>query len=352
MNHKKNVCINARFLTQKISGVQRFAIELSIRLQKLDPDIVFLSPKVAMNSDLANKLNVVVVGEFTGHLWEQIELPLYLKSHGSPLLINFCNTAPVLYSNKISTIHDLSFYFSEWFSWRFSFLYKNIIPRIARSSRLIFTGATCIEGELSRRFNLPDGKVSLVKSAVSKIFYNDCSSSIYNFEYILVVGSVDPRKNLNRVLEAYSLLNSKEHLVIVGSSGAIFKAGYDPRLVANDRIHFTGYVSDEQLRILYSGAKLFFYPSLYEGFGIPPIEAQACGCPILVSNAASLPEVCGESAIYCDPLSISDMKDKLDLCLRSESLRSRLVEKGYVNVSRFSWDVSANHIVACIKGLL
>lgn len=109
-----------------------------------------------------------------------------------------------------------------------------------------------------------------------------------------------------------------------------------------------GRVTDEQLISLYSGAEAFIYPSFYEGFGLPPLEAQACGCPVICSNAASLPEVCGDSALYFSPHDTSDIADKIDLLLSRPEIAEDLINKGYKNIQRFSWEESARRLLTII----
>ena len=124
--------INSRFLTQEITGVQRFAIEISLRLKDLLKDnVLFVAPYNVIQSEIAKRLNVQIIGNHTGHLWEQWDLPHYLKKNGSPLLLNLCNLAPLRYKNKISTIHDVSFVrYPQTFSKKFLFFYKFMIPKI------------------------------------------------------------------------------------------------------------------------------------------------------------------------------------------------------------------------------
>src|SRR5687768_11068529 len=132
--------VNARFLTQPITGVQRFAIEISKELKKANPQIKFIAPKEIIHHNLANELNAQLYGKMSGHFWEQLELPAYLKKQHSPLLINLANLAPVTYNNYIATIHDLSFLqFPKSYSRKFYYYYKFLIPKIAGRAKKIIT---------------------------------------------------------------------------------------------------------------------------------------------------------------------------------------------------------------------
>lgn len=164
--------------------------------------------------------------------------------------------------------------------------------------------------------------------------------------YILFVGNTNPRKNLNRLLKAYDMAKDKgeiaHQLIIAGDQGWKF----DRELALNGVKHkkdirFIGFVADEDMNALYSAASLFVFPTLYEGFGIPVIEAQTCGVPVLTSNVSALPEVGGDGAIYVDPYCEEDICDGILKVLQDETLRKKLVESGYQNRKRFSWKKSA-----------
>ena len=165
------VVVNARFVTQNITGVQRFAIELAKQLKLHLPNLVFVSPKLKNPSAISKQLEVVEVGKLTSHFWEQIELPQYLKSLGNPLLVCLCNTAPIFYQKKIVCIHDLAFKFEPaWFSTSFQILYNFLIPRVVRSSIKILTVSDYSKKSLLEYYKLPDKKIEVIYNAVSKVF--------------------------------------------------------------------------------------------------------------------------------------------------------------------------------------
>lgn len=342
--------INARFLSQPISGVQRYAIEISRQLKKINPDIVFIAPKNIAHKELADELAVEVVGNLTGYLWEQFELPIYLKKQGSPLLINLCNTAPLFYENKMVTLHDVAFErFPQNFSWKFRYAYQFLMPRIVKSSKQLLTVSAFSKDEISAVYGINKNRIKIVHNAVSGNFRFVESET--HGKYILAVSSLNYQKNFHSLIQAYNLLKEKNiKLYLVG---AINKNFADHKLVedieSNPNIKFMGRVDDDKLIQLYSNAQCFVYPSLYEGFGIPPLEAQACGCPCVVSNAASLPEVCANSVIYCDPFEVLDMAKKIQLVIDDEALRIELRAKGFKNIKRFSWEKSAQRIIQIIE---
>ena len=172
--------------------------------------------------------------------------------------------------------------------------------------------------------------------------------------FVLFVGNVKPDKNLKNLL--FALEKMDLNLVIVGKkdgfiTGDSVISEIIRRKNLSDRIFFTGYVKDADIAAIYNLAKLFVFPSLYEGFGIPPLEAQACGCPVACSDAASLPEACGDSVMYFDPHSVKDMRDKIQMVLDDENLQNELRAKGFENVKRFSWERSAKQIIEIMENL-
>ncbi|WP_040726073.1 glycosyltransferase family 1 protein [Thiomicrorhabdus sp. Kp2] len=345
------IFINARFLSQNITGVQRYAIEISRQLKKSGSAVRFLAPKNIIHLDLAEEFNAEILGTLTGHLWEQIELPRYLKKHGNPLLLNLCNTAPLLYENKVVTLHDIAFErYPQTFSWRFRYAYQFAMPRIAKTSKKLLTDSNFSKNEISDVYGVDNNKIEIVHCAVSANFQPVAPEERLE-KYILAVSSINYQKNFRALIQAFNLLNNKSiKLYLVG---ALNKNFADHKLVEdierNPNIQFMGRVDDDELVRLYSNAQCFVYPSLYEGFGIPPLEAQACGCPCIVSNAASLPEVCDDSVVYCDPYDIEDMARQLEFVLSDQVLRDALIQKGFKNVKRFSWEKSAKQILKIIK---
>ncbi|MCM8819713.1 MAG: glycosyltransferase family 4 protein [Candidatus Omnitrophica bacterium] len=357
MRENSKIFVNSRFLTQRITGSQRFAIEISKQLKKLQPNrFVFVAPKNIVHFDIANELDVRTVGFNTGHLWEQIDLPMYLKKHNNPLLINLVNTAPIFYGNKIVTVHDISWYhFSDYVTPKFYYYYKILIPRVIKNSKKIFTVSFFSRDDIIKSLNLKDIKIDVVYNSVSDKF------KFLNLErekIILSVASLQPYKNISNLIKAFILLKTNNKfnnykLTLVGSINKKIFSKTDIFEISKGRddIIFAEYVSDDKLIEYYNKAEVFVLPSLFEGFGIPPLEAMACGCPCVVSNVASLPEVCGDAAYYVNPYDVKDIADGIEKVLTDENLRDDLIKKGFENVKRFSWESSARKIIEIIDSL-
>jgi len=339
--------VNARFLTNNITGVQRAAIEISLYLKKMYEDIKFVTPGNVIHKEIADKLDAEKYGMFSGHLWEQFELPRYLKSKNNCLLLNLANTAPLFYKNKIVTIHDVAFLkHPQWYSKRFYYFYKFLIPRIAKNSVKVITVSEYSKNDIIKRLNVPGVKIEVIKCAVSDKFLKSINNSIPNKygKYILAISSFSPRKNFEGIVSAFNKLNlMNTKLVMVGcESKHVNNPKLKTMIQSNNQIIFAGNVSDDELIGLYKNACLFVFPSLYEGFGIPPLEAMACGCPCLVSNTSSLPEICGDAALFCDPYKIEDIADNINRLLNDDILRNRLVSSGLEHIKKFGWQKTAS----------
>ncbi|CAN5137445.1 glycosyltransferase family 1 protein [soil metagenome] len=348
--------VNARFLTQNITGVQKFAIEISKQVKKKLKKVIFVSPRNIIHKSLAEYLDVKIVGRFSGHLWEQLELPYYLRNLTSkPILLNLANTAPLGYKDKVVTVHDLAFIHNpKWFSKKFYYYYKFLIPKILTQSIQIFTVSNFSKSELVKIYKISPDKITVVYNAISHDFLEKKGNLLRNNfnKYILGVSSLEPRKNIKTLINSFEeLAEPNLSLVLVGKENPeVFSDNNFERYKSyKEKIHFTGYVSDEELVRLYSHAELFVYPSLYEGFGLPPLEAMASGCPVLVSNTTSMPEICGDAALYFDPNNGKELSSLILNVLNVNELRKTLIEKGADRVKKFSWSASADAIINSIK---
>jgi glycosyltransferase involved in cell wall biosynthesis len=345
--------INGRFLTQRVTGVQRNAYELTKHLLPLLENVSVLVPKDTINEsyDIKN-WPLSRCGYSKGVVWEQVELPMYLaRQKGSPLLINLTNTAPLAYSQQIVSIMDMAtFIRPSWFTKRFALYYQWLVPKIARNSKAIFTISVNSKQDIVRFTGVPESKIKVIHCSISDIFSSDIISNSKIVEklgltsqgYFLAVSSLDPRKNFQRLIEIFSEIDNQFPLVIVGSKGKVFSSmGVSDKNMDIDKIIFTNYITDEELKSLYQSSLCFIYPSLYEGFGIPPLEAMANGCPTIVSNTSSLPEVCGNASLYVDPYDKESIIAAIKQVSKNEAVRVDLVKKGHENVKRFSWKSSA-----------
>lgn len=335
------IVINTKFLSQKLTGVHRYSIELCKHLPNRlgEHEIVLAGPKDAVMIDELSHFRFEQFGKLKGNLWEQFELPAFLKKNGSPLLINFSGISPVFYSNKILYIHDLAYmHHPEWFSKSFGMAYNLLLPYAARKAKKVFTVSEYSKQDIAHNYKLSPEKVEVVYAAASEKFVN---LNLEKDNFVLMVSSLDPRKNMKRAIEAFIKVETDYRLIIIGDKMKSFSNPDLEKFSNEERIVFTGYLSDDELRNYYNRAKIFLYPSLFEGFGIPPMEAQKCGCPAIVSEITCLPEVYEDSVFYCDPFETDSIKNAIEQLISNEDLQKDLIRKGFENAKRFSWEKSA-----------
>lgn len=348
------VVVNARFLTQRTTGVQRFAIEISLRLKELIGGIEFVSPDNIEQKDVFEALGAKIIGSHHGHVWEQVDLPRYLKRKGNPLLINLANMAPLFYKNKVVTIHDVAYkVFPQTYPKSFLLFYSFVIPRLLRNSRHVVTVSEYSKQEILKYYGIADSKVSVVYNAVSELFKPTDEESTE--KYFLAVSSMNYRKNFLYILEAftqYQKQGGKAALYIIGDlKNKSFKEIDLSQYMNNSQIKFLGRVSDEDLVAYYGKALAFIYPSFYEGFGIPPLEAQACNCPAICADASCLPEIFGDSVLYCNPYQPKSLVKNMELLAADTDFREKLIKKGKENLQRYSWQKSAERMAEIIQNI-
>ena len=337
-----------------MTGVQRFAEEISLQIEYMRDDVILLVPdvKAIKKQSLLKRFNIEEVPGLNGHLWEQITLPLYLLRRKSPLLINLGNTAPVFYSHQVATHHDITYLkYPKSFPFSFRLLYRIISPLMIRNSKQVVTVSQFSRSEISSQYRCQEEKIKIIYNAVSDLFEptKEVTSEPDKERYLLAVSSTNYHKNFHGLIDAFSDANLDIDLKIIGDSADVFSTLDLKR--NHPRIHFVGRVNDDELVKLYQHATAFVFPSFYEGFGIPPLEAQACGCPVISSNTASMPEVLGESVLYFNPESKREIINALSLIVSDVELRAQLVEKGFKNKERFSWGESASKLNDIIRNV-
>ena len=330
------IALNARFYSHVPTGMQRYGIEMANRLGDLLDVVRPSSPLRGAK----------------GHLWEQVYLP---AASGNRLLWSPNNTGPLAMSRQICTMHDIiPVEHPEWFNARFAAWYQWLLPRLTHRVRHMIAVSQFTKDRIVERFGVNPDKITVVWNGVDEQFRPRTSEEIEEVRqalgigsprYLLCLGSLEPRKNVRRLLTAWSRLSRELpedlSLVIVGSKGAslVFKDAGITEVPAG--VHFTGYAKQEHLPALYSGALALVYPSLYEGFGLPPLEAMACGTPVITSSTTSLPEITAGGALLVNPLSEDEIAGAILQMVRDEELRNRLRTQSLAHASRLTWDLAA-----------
>lgn len=267
----------------------------------------------------------------------------------------------------VVTLHDVAFKkYPEFFSWRDRILFSTLLLLSLKRSAAILAISNHGKSEIIKYYPFLEGKVFVTMLAANPIFRKiddkqrlEAIRKIYQLdgEYLLAVGNIQPRKNLLRILEAYDTVRKKIiglKLVIVGKAkwkSSIIYEEVTRRGLERDVI-FTGYVSDDELVFLYNGAKLFLYPSIYEGFGLPILEAMSCGTPVITSNTASMPEVAGNAAMLIDPLDTDQIGEGIEKVIKSPDLSKEMSIKGLRQAAKFSWEKTARDTFEVYRNIL
>jgi glycosyltransferase involved in cell wall biosynthesis len=330
-----DIVLNARSLTAQVGGVQRYTAELCNRLN----DIVPVSPRHPLHGA-------------KGHLWEQASLPLRTEGR---LLFSPGNSGPLAIERQIVTIHDIAVLdHPEWFNRHFARWYSWLLPRLLKRVRRIIAVSEFTKRRIVNAIGIDPEKIAVIPNGIDERFRStpkvhsrkDCQNTIVPCEsYILSVGSLEPRKNLNRLLQAWSRclaeLPSSVWLVITGLKGSRRVFQDASSLPDIPRVYFTGYLPDSDLGILYQGATALIYPSVYEGFGLPVLEAMACGVPSIAGNNTSLPEVMAEAGLSVDPYDVDQIAAAIVRVVRDRCFREELKRRSLVRSRLFDWDRTA-----------
>jgi len=357
----RRIYINGRFLTQRVTGVQRYAREI---LSELDTLLAKGGPGSELEWKLVapagttlpplQRINGVHCGLLSGHAWEQFDLPRITRGG---LLVSFGSTGPYFKARQVVTIHDASVYrVPDAFSWKFRAWYRLIVRQIVRRAPRTLAVSEFAAREAATFFGAPASRIHVTAEGwqhLLRFAQDDSVLARYGLSpqsYVLAVSSPTPNKNFSLVVEAMSRLRDLPlRFVLAGAVDA--RVLVSANMHADDRVTRVGYVSDAELKSLYANALCFVFPSKYEGFGIPALEAMALGCPVTTSSIDAAKEVCGDAARYFDPGDPAALEGILRSLWSSAAEREHMSERGRKRAERFAWSASARKtldtIVAC-----
>jgi glycosyltransferase involved in cell wall biosynthesis len=349
----RRLAINGRFLGRPATGVDRFAYEtvraLDLLFAERDPIVADLHAELYVPAALRGLKNPFAhvplreAGGGTGMRWEQISLPW--AATGS-LLLNLCNSGPLFCRRQVTVLHDAApVRVPQSYSRAFSTWYRLMAPRVGHIARRILTVSEFSRRELADAYRIPAKKIGVVPESGEHMLRVPASDLAprwgeWRRPYVLAVGSRNYHKNFRLVVEAAKLIGDAPFdIVVVGGSDPRVYGDAQPAL--DGIVKHLGYVSDAELTTLYRGAACFVYPSRYEGFGLPPVEALALGCPVVASCLPSIVEACGDAVLYVSP---DDPRELADLLLRvssDDALRERLRERGRARTAQLTWRATA-----------
>lgn len=286
------------------------------------------------------------------HLWEQIILPLAARDG---LLVNLSGSAPWRAKRQLALMHDAAvFDHPDAYTGMFVWWYRKLFHRLARCGARLLTVSAFSRTRLAAGLSVSPSRIGLLPNGadhLDEVRPDDSVLARHGLQagrFLLAVASANPTKNLQALVAAFARLpvDPALRLVLVGGANRQVFAG-DAMAYPPGVVHI-GYQDDAALKSLYRHAIALVFPSLYEGFGLPPLEAMACGCPVAAGFAAAIPEVCGEAALYFDPHSVDAIAEALQRLLDDVDLRERLRRAGLERASAFRWSDSARVLQACV----
>lgn len=348
------LAVNARYQHRRIAGVERYADEISSRLQL---EKRFIKP-------------IRPLGQVAGHLWEQFVLPRLIEA--DEILWSPANSSAWSAANQVVTIHDASvFDHPEWFRPAFAAWTRLSWNILSKQAKAIITVSEFSKRRLGYFLKIPDEKIHVVYNGVGEPFKPQSIKSINVVKekygilkpYFLFVGTQEPRKNLKALIQAWETadLNGYE-LFIAGaeSAGHVFNVTNHSHSIRHAAYPFRAlsvtyksatYIPDEDLPAMYAGATAFVFPSLYEGFGLPILEAMACGMPVIASDIPAFREIYGDAAMPVNPQEPMEIADAMRIIIEDRALANQFRQRGFQKAAQLSWDESARKTQAVIEGV-
>ncbi len=371
--------IDVRTVTPVRSGVGNYVLHLLEGLRRVAPEDEFFLVSQTDNlevvgdglcREMVHLTRISHENHPLGDLWEHFWLPRVLERnrvqvmHGPATLVPLCGGS---YATVV-TIHDLvAFLFPETIPKKYAMYMRWLLRQVVRHSDRIISVSENTKRDLMRVLKVPSEKISVVYEAAQPSFrpIRDAEAlervrRRYGIEgpFIYHVGNIEPRKNLVRLIKAYILMRRDTgidvKLVITGQKGWLTGRLYKSLggLELHDDLIFTGYVPHQDLPLLMNAARVFVFPSLYEGFGLPVLEAMSCGTPVVTSDISSLPEIVGRAAVLVNPYDEESIAAGLGRILADDELRRRLATEGLEQAARFSWDQAARETLAVYRRVL
>lgn len=356
------------------TGIGTYAHELILNLNNTDAKnhyLVFLPDGSSLKTLNKNFKIEPIKAELKNSFWDEVSIPNLLDNHNMELYHvpqNGVGLSENINCKKVITLHDIiPLKMPETVSDRYLEIFNNHLPRIINSCDGIITVSEFSKNDISKEFNFPREKIFVTHLAAEKLYkpYNKCKCKdilkqkySINNNYILYVGGLSPRKNILGLIDAFSLINPSNRkgikLVITGTKGISYQKYKDraTSLTISDDVIFTDFIPLEDLSLFYNGAEILVYPSFYEGFGLPPLEAMACGTPVIASNLTSVPEVCSDAAILIDPYNTYELSYTIERVLNDTKLGLKMKELGLARSRNFSWENTAIETIHAYESII
>ncbi len=355
------IAINTLALYKTKVGMGKYIMELVNRVPKDDLENTYLIYVSEENKPFFNisernvsikKVSKIWTHPFLKIFWEQLFLPISLWKNNVNIYHAPGFVLPLFKSENIKyvvTVADMTFFsHPQYHMAKKNFYFQQLIPYSLQKAEKIIVISESTRNDIIKITKINPAKIQTIHLGVDDIFEKKKKAACQHIQgkygikhpYILFVGMLEPRKNIEGLIKAFSSAERKGYrLVIVGKKGWMYESIFAliKKLNIEEEIIFTGYVPDEELPYLYSAATCFVYPSFYEGFGIPVIEAMACGCPVITSRNSSLQEIAGAAAILIDPYNVGSIKKAIESCVMDKGYCEKMVQRGFVQAKKFQW---------------
>jgi len=294
---------------------------------------------------------IYLFADYFRMFWTQFIFPFYAKKYDLIIALTEYD-ACIFLRNQLLIVHNTVPFLFPNLPTKYKFYTYKLLPGILKRCQKIVTVSNVLKKELVELFKVASEKNFVIYEGVDfKKFFKTDENEVLNFkekyqineDFVLAVGHSHPIKNFSGVIEAFKIVRKKYKIKLV-IAGLIGK-----KVVQDEDIIYVGHIPNDKLYILYSAAKCFVFPTLHEGFGLPPLEAMACGCPVVVSDKGSLPEVCGDAAVYVNPYDPQSIAEGVLKVLTDENLRQNLIQKGYQQAKKFSWEHSVRKFLKVLN---
>ena len=377
MAYQYKIAVNTRVLIKdKMDGIGYFTQETLIRIVRSHPDIEFhflFDRPYDRSFIFADNVVPVVLHPPTRHpllwyIWFEWSVTRYLAGRGFDLFLSpdgHCSLSTE--TPTLTILHDIAYeHYPHYVPWLTMRYYRHFIPRFMRYSRRIATVSDYSKADIAQYYHIPLDKIDVVyngaheeykpldavtREEVKKKYANGC-------EYFVFAGALHPRKNIVNLLKAFVVFKKRQHtnmkLVIVGRMAWKYEEveQMQAEMQFKEDVKWVGYMNIDELSKVIGAAYALVYASLFEGFGIPILEALQCDVPAIVSNTSSMPEVAGDAALLVDPTDVNDIADKMHLIYKDETLRNKLIVNARVQVKKFDWERSAKNLWASMMKTL
>lgn len=370
----RTIVINATNVGSKLNGIGIYALSLLRAFSVMENQLHFI---VYLNKSCrAHIQGINFPANFTlkwvsprlspdhgfkGHVLRLLFANLLSLGHPKTLIFAASQSEACFFrANQVITIHDVIPLLFREFHKKQYYYFRYFLKPVLRRAKYAITPSRHSRGLIREFYQVSADKVHVISNGIQEIYQIGIKSCMFEKDnFILYTGRISPMKNIAGIFKAFARISQKipHKLVIVGEEKTeIEKEIRAGRLlredIENERIEFKGFLPDKEMKELMKRASMLIFPSLYEGFGLPPLEAMACGCPVVASNAASLPEVCGSAVYYVNPYSVESIAEGMYLVLTNRRLKNYLIRKGFSRAKLFSWQTSAREHLQVLRNAL